>query len=63
MPWIDYGARLHMSVRATDHADPARPKSLRLGETIDADIYMSGAVHRMFKWQAGVTVAYIKAPG
>jgi hypothetical protein len=63
MPWIDYGARMHMSLRATDHADPARPNSLRPGTTIDGDIYMSGAIHRMFKWQAGVTVAYNNAPG
>jgi hypothetical protein len=58
MPWIDYGARLHMSTRLTDHADSNRPNSLRPGTTIDGDIYMAGAIHRLFKWQAGVTVAY-----
>jgi hypothetical protein len=30
---------------------------------VDSDIYMSGAIHRMVKWSASVTISYSGAPG
>ena len=56
IPSLDYGARMRMAARFQDQN---KPKSF--GDTamqLDADIYVGGALHRMLKWQAGVTISY-----
>jgi hypothetical protein len=61
IPSIDYGARMRIAAKIQD---PASPESMDdLGMQVDSDIYFSGAIHRMFKWSAGVTISYSGAPG
>ncbi|HKP57629.1 MAG TPA: hypothetical protein VJV78_12950 [Polyangiales bacterium] len=61
IPSIDYGARMRIALKLQD---PMKQESMNdLGMQVDSDIYMSGAIHRMFKWSAGVTISYSGAPG
>jgi hypothetical protein len=61
IPSLDYGARMRIGAR---FQDPANPKSLSsISGTADADLYMSGQIHRMLKWQLGLTIAVNGAPG
>jgi hypothetical protein len=57
IPNIDFGARMRIGVRLQDQVED--PESFGdIAEQADLDMYMGGQIHRMFKWQAGVTVSY-----
>jgi hypothetical protein len=61
IPNIDYGARLRAAIKLQN---PERPQQMNdIGEQLDADLYMSGQIHRYFKWQASVTLSYTGTPG
>jgi len=61
IPNIDYGARLRAAIKLQD---PARPQRMDdIGQQLDADMYMSGQVHRYFKWQASITLSYTGTAG
>ncbi|HEV8548842.1 MAG TPA: hypothetical protein VGQ57_07440 [Polyangiaceae bacterium] len=61
IPNIDYGARVRAALK---FQDPQRPQRMDdIGEQMDADLYMSGQVHRYFKWQASVTMAFTGTAG
>lgn len=61
IPNIDYGARLRAAIKLQD---PTRPKRMDdIGEQLDADMYMSGQIHRFFKWQASITLSYTGTAG
>jgi hypothetical protein len=48
IPGIDYGGRLRIGIR---FQDPANQTSLGdVSQTVAADLYMSGQIHRMWKW-------------
>lgn len=57
IPNIDHGGRLRvgMALQDDDGLDPYM--------SVDADVYMSGQVHRMFKWQIAMTLSYGGSPG
>jgi hypothetical protein len=57
IPNIDYGGRLRVgtALQDDDGLDPYM--------TVDADVYMLGQVHRMFKWQIALTLSYGGSPG
>jgi hypothetical protein len=59
IPSIDYGARMRMAVKIQNPTDTEKMDDL--GMQVDSDIYMSGAIHRMIKWSAGVTISYTGA--
>ncbi|HKU37232.1 MAG TPA: hypothetical protein VJR89_03775 [Polyangiales bacterium] len=61
VPNIDYGARMRIATKIQNATDPEKMNDL--SQQADADIYMSGQIHRMFKWQAGVTISYTGALG
>lgn len=67
IPNIDYGGRLRVGLRLQDLKKPgALEEGERLGDfsaTIDADLYLSGQIHRMLKWQIGMTLSYGGTPG
>ena len=61
IPSIDYGARLRTGLRLQN---PDQPKSLdKVSGTVEADIYFSGQIHRMFKWLVSATLSYAAQPG
>lgn len=61
IPSIDYGARLRAGLRLQD---PSAPESIdKLTSTLDADVYFSGQIHRMFKWQFSATLSYAGTVG
>lgn len=61
IPNLDYGARLRVVTRLQGARDPERLDDV--SQMLDADLYMSGQIHRMLKWQASVTIAYSGAAG
>jgi hypothetical protein len=67
IPNIDYGGRLRVGLRLQDMKKPSTLEDgERLGNfsaTIDADLYFSGQIHRMLKWQIGMTLSYGGTPG
>jgi hypothetical protein len=61
IPGIDYGARLRAALK---FQSPDRPQQMSdIGEQLDADMYMSGQVHRYFKWLVSITLSYTGTPG
>lgn len=60
IPNIDYGARMRIATKIQSYTDPEKMNDI--SQQANADIYMGGQIHRMFKWQAGVTIAYTGAP-
>jgi hypothetical protein len=61
IPNLDYGARMRIATKFQDAADPEKLNDI--SQQLNADIYMSGQLHRMLKWQASVTIAYTGALG
>jgi len=61
IPNIDYGARMRIATKFQSAEDPEKMDDI--SQQLNADIYMSGQLHRMLKWQAGVTIAYSGALG
>jgi hypothetical protein len=61
IPNIDYGGRARIGFHTTDAADPAKMSDIAGDASVD--IYFSGAIHRMVKWQFGVTGQYTGAAG
>jgi hypothetical protein len=58
IPSIDYGARMRMALKLFNPNTASANKMNDIGEQLDADIYMSGQLHRYFKWLAGITMSY-----
>jgi hypothetical protein len=56
VPNIDYGARMRIATKLQGWEDTEKLDDI--SQQADADIYMGGAIHRYFKWQAGVTISY-----
>ena len=53
IPSIDYGGRLRVGVR---FQNPANPTSLGdVSQTVLADLYASGQIHRMWRWLIAIT--------
>lgn len=53
IPSIDYGGRLRVGVR---FQNPANPTSLGdVSQTVLADLYVSGQIHRMWRWLVAIT--------
>jgi hypothetical protein len=61
IPSIDFGARLRAAIKLQSAEDPERLDDV--SEQLDADLYMSGQVHRFLRWQVGVTMGYTGAVG
>jgi hypothetical protein len=61
IPGIDFGARLRAAIKVQSAEDPVKLDDV--SEQLDADMYMSGQIHRMLKWQVGVTMGYTGAVG
>jgi hypothetical protein len=61
IPNLDYGARMRIATKLQSAEDPEKMNDI--SQQLNADIYMSGQLHRMLKWQAGVTIAYSGALG
>jgi hypothetical protein len=57
IPSIDHGGRVRAG--AGLYGDSLDDPYM----TVEADLYMSGQVHRMFKWQIAITLAYGGTPG
>jgi hypothetical protein len=57
IPSIDYGGRVRVGTGLYGESldDPYM--------TVDADVYMAGQVHRMFRWQIAITLSYGGTPG
>jgi hypothetical protein len=61
IPSIDYGGRVRVALK---FQNPERPQQMNdIGEQMDADMYMSGQVHRFFKWQVSFTLAFTGTAG
>jgi hypothetical protein len=61
IPNIDYGARMRGGVKVQN---PSSPDKLNdIGQQWDADLLMSGQIHRYFKWLASVTMSYTGSAG
>jgi hypothetical protein len=61
IPNIDYGGRVRVALKLQN---PERPQQMNdIGEQMDADMYMSGQVHRYFKWQVAFTLAFTGTAG
>lgn len=56
IPNIDLGARLRVATKFQGAKDPEKLDDV--SQQLNADLYMSGQIHRMVKWQVGVTMAY-----
>lgn len=53
IPSIDYGGRLRVGLR---FQNPANPTSLSdVSQTVLADLYASGQIHRMWRWLVAIT--------
>lgn len=61
IPNLDYGGRLRVGLKLQNPTDPEKMNDV--GELAEADLYLSGQVHRFFKWNVSVTLAYTGAPG
>jgi hypothetical protein len=61
IPNIDFGARMRIATKFQSAEDPEKMNDI--SQQLNADLYMSGQLHRMLKWQAGVTIAYTGALG
>jgi len=61
IPNIDYAARMRFGLRMQDPSDPKKLGDL--GGELSADMYFVGQIHRLVKWQIGVTGSYTGAPG
>ena len=59
LPNIDYAGRLRVGFHTVDNPS----KFDDIAGDLSVDIYFTGAIHRMVKWQVGVTGAYSGAPG
>ena len=57
IPSIDHGGRLRVGTTIQED------DGLDLFMNVDADLYMSGQLHRMFKWQVAMTLSYGGTPG
>jgi hypothetical protein len=56
IPNIDYGGRIRGLLKLQN---PQNPKEMNVpGQEITADLYMSGQVHRYFKWLVSVEMSY-----
>ena len=56
IPSIDYGGRLRTALRFQNQDDPEKLNDV--SELLEADLYMSGQVHRTLKWQTALTLTY-----
>jgi hypothetical protein len=56
IPNIDYGGRVRTAIRFQGTEDPEAFDDV--GQILEADLYMSGQVHRMLKWQTSLTLSY-----
>jgi hypothetical protein len=61
IPSIDYGGRVRTAVRFQSFEDPEKLNDV--SQIVEADLYMSGQVHRMLKWQSSITLSYSGNPG
>ena len=61
IPSIDYGTRMRMGMKVQNPNAPDKMNDI--GEQMDADIMMSGQIHRYFKWTASVTMSYTGSAG
>ena len=61
IPNLDYGARLRAGLKFQNPEEPEQMNDV--GQELGADLYMSGQVHRFFKWQVGLTLNYSGTPG
>lgn len=61
IPNVDVAARLRTATRFQDYQDPESFGDI--SQQVDADFYANGQVHRMLKWQVGVTISYPGSPG
>jgi hypothetical protein len=61
IPNIDYAGRLRVGFHTLDAANPK--KFSDIAGDLSVDIYFTGAIHRMVKWQVGVTGQYTGAGG
>lgn len=59
IPNIDYAGRLRVGFQTFDNPS----KFDDIGANVSVDIYFTGAIHRMVKWQVGITGGYSGAPG
>jgi hypothetical protein len=63
IPSIDYGARMRMALKVFNPNTSTASKLNDIGESMDADLLMSGQIHRYFKWLASVTMSYAGTAG
>jgi len=56
IPNVDFGGRVRAALRFQNVEDPEKLDDV--GEILEADLYMSGQVHRYIKWQSSVTLSY-----
>jgi hypothetical protein len=61
IPNIDYGGRVRTALRFQSFEDPEKLDDV--SQLLEADLYMSGQVHRTLKWQASITLSYSGNPG
>lgn len=61
IPGIDYGGRLRGGLKAQSPTSPNKMNDI--GQQMDADILVSGQVHRYVKWAASVTMSYTGVAG
>ena len=61
IPNVDFGGRVRAALRFQNLEDPEKLDDV--GEILEADLYMSGQVHRFIKWQSSVTLSYSGNPG
>lgn len=59
IPNIDYSGRLRVGFQTFDNPT----KFDDLGANVTFDVFLAGAIHRMIKWQLGITGGYAGAPG
>jgi hypothetical protein len=59
IPNIDYSGRLRVGFQSFDN--PTKFDDVAANVTFD--VFLTGAIHRMVKWQLGITGSYAGAPG
>ena len=61
IPNVDFGGRVRTALKFQNMEDPEKLDDV--GQILEADLYMSGQVHRFIKWQSSVTLSYSGNPG
>lgn len=61
IPNIDVGGRLRAGLLLQNPEEPEKVNDI--GETMTADLYASGQIHRYFKWLVSVTTSYAGTAG